>query len=144
MRKNSEQNYLEQYERATTVIPNKLVEIQQWHDIATGITAVMNSECVTSSGAKQKMADAINECMDAVGVLTEEVRRLRAVKQDVIHTIEQIRNVKQYDILHKRYIQFISLSDIAKYYYDRDYTWVTTTHSRALKSVEAVLRERVN
>ena len=135
--------YLERFERAATVIPNKLIEIEQWHDIATSITAVMNSECVSSSGSKQKMADAVDKCLDIVDDLQRQVDELDAVKRDVIHTIEQVRSTREYNLLHMKYIQLKSLQDIADEF-DRDYTWVTTTHGRALKSVEAVLRERKN
>jgi hypothetical protein len=37
-----------------------------------------------------------------------------------------------------RYIQYISLTDIARQL-NKEYTWVTTTHGRALKSVEKIL-----
>lgn len=130
--------YLERYERAATVIPNKLIEIEQWHDIATSITAVMNSECVSSSGSKQKMADAVNRCLDIVYDLERQVDELDAIKRDVVHTIEQVRSTREYNLLHKKYIQFMSLQDIADEF-DRDYTWVTTTHGRALRSVQRIL-----
>lgn len=133
--------YLERYERAATVIPNKLIEIEQWHDIATSITAVMNSECVSSSGSKQKMADAVDKCLDIVEDLKQQVEKLDAVKRDVIHTIEQVRSTREYNLLHKKYIQFMSLQDIADEF-DRDYTWVTTTHGRALRSVQRILDMR--
>lgn len=144
MKNNSDAlSYLERYERAATVIPNKLIEIEQWHDIATSITAVMNSESVSSSGSKQKMADAVNRCLDIVEDLERQVDELDAIKRDVVHTIEQVQSTREYNLLHKKYIQFMSLQDIADEF-DRDYTWVTTTHGRALKSVGAVLRERNN
>ena len=130
--------YLERYERAATVIPNKLIEIEQWHDIATSITAVMNSESVSSSGSKQKMADAVNRCLDIVYDLERQVDELDAIKRDVVHTIEQVRSTREYNLLHKKYIQFMSLQDIADEF-DRDYTWVTTTHGRALRSVQRIL-----
>ena len=135
--------YLEQYERAATVIPNKLIEIEQWHDIATSITAVMNSESVSSSGSKQKMADAVNRCLDIVYDLERQVDELDAIKRDVVHTIEQVRSVREYNLLHKKYIQFMSLQDIADEF-DRDYTWVTTTHVRAIRSVQRILEGRNN
>ena len=139
MKNNSDAlSYLERYERAATVIPNKLIEIEQWHDIATSITAVMNSESVSSSGSKQKMADAVNRCLDIVYDLERQVDELDAIKRDVVHTIEQVRSTREYNLLHKKYIQFMSLQDIADEF-DRDYTWVTTTHGRALRSVQRIL-----
>ena len=62
--------FLEQVERIDAIIPNKLIEIQQWYDLATSITAPMNHECVQSSGSKQKMADAAGMlCWENDGML---------------------------------------------------------------------------
>ena len=144
MKNNSDAlSYLERYERAATVIPNKLIEIEQWHDIATSITAVMNSECVSSSGSKQKMADAVDRCLDIVEDLERQVDELDAIKRDVVHTIEQVRSTREYNLLHKKYIQFKTLQEIADEN-DRDYDAVKTAHGRALKSVERLLKERKN
>ena len=144
MRKKSEaQEYLEQVEKCDSMIKNKLIEQQQWMDIALGITANMDGERVQASGAKSKMANAIDKCVDMEAEIDSLVDKLIDLMKDVIQTIEAVHSTSEYNVLHMRYIQFKSLQEIADHY-DRDYTWVTTTHGRALKSVEAVLIERKN
>lgn len=65
VRKKSEaQLFLEQVEKLDARIRNKLIERQQWRDIALGITGVTEGEKVQSSGAKSKMADAVIKCVD--------------------------------------------------------------------------------
>lgn len=65
MRKKSEtQIFLEQVRRFDTMIQNKLIEKQQWMEMATSITANTDGERVQSSGAKSKMADAVIKCVD--------------------------------------------------------------------------------
>ena len=123
------------------IIPNKLIEIQQWYDVATSITAAMNGECVHSSGSKQKMADAVNKCMDVVSELTYRVDQLRNIKTDVVQTIEQVESPTWYKLLHLRYIQFVPLVDIADQW-GTEYTNITTAHGRALKNVEKLLNEK--
>ena len=46
------QLYLEQVWKQECIIKNKLIEKQQWMDIALGITASMEGEVVQSSGTK--------------------------------------------------------------------------------------------
>ena len=139
MRKKSEaQTFLEQPEKLDIQIRNKLLEKQQWHDIALGITASMEGERVQSSGGKSKMANAVEKCVDMEAEIDGLVDELIDVKKDVIQTIEKLDSPIEYNLLHMRYIQYISLQEIADHY-NRDYGWATTTHGRALKSVQAVM-----
>lgn len=57
-------DYLLQVKKLDLQIKNKLIEKQQWKDIALGITANMDGERVQSSGTKSKMADALVKCID--------------------------------------------------------------------------------
>jgi len=139
VRKKSEaQIYLEQVERLDAIITNKLIEKRQWKDVALGITASMDGERVQSSGSKDKMASAVSRCVDIEAEIDNLVDKLVDTKKEVIQTIESLYSPTEYNILHLRYIQFKSLQEIADHY-GRDYGWVTTTHGRALKSVQDIL-----
>lgn len=131
-------NYLRQVEKLDVRIQNKLIERKQWEDIALGITASVGGERVQSSGSQQKMADAVIKCVDMEDEINALVDNLIDIKKDVIATIEKLDNPTEYDILHKRYIQFIPLQEIADIY-GREYTTITTTHGRALKNVQVLL-----
>ena len=133
--------YLKQVEKLDTRIKNKLIEQQQWRDIACGITASIGGERVQSSGSQQKMADAINKCVDMETEIDGLVDELVNIKREVIATIEKLDSPTEYNILHKRYIQFLTLQEIADDY-NREYGWVTTTHSRALKNVQILLNKQ--
>ena len=133
--------FLNQVKKLDLQITNKLIEKQQWHDIALGITANMDGERVQSSGAKSKMADAIDKCIDMEVEIDSLVERLIDIKKDVVSTIERLDSPTEYDLLHKRYIQFMSLQEIADHY-GRDYTTITTAHGRALKNVQALLERK--
>lgn len=141
MRKKSEaQIFLEQVEKLDARIKNKLIERQQWRDIALGITGNSDGEKVQSSGAKSKMADAVIKCVDMEAEIDSLIDELIATKKNVIQVIEQLDSPIEYNVLHLRYIQYKSLQEIADHY-GRDYGWATTTHGRALKSVHNVLRK---
>lgn len=132
------QDFLRQVRKLDLQITNKLIEQQQWRDIALGITANMDGERVQSSGGKSKMADALNKCVDIEAEIDGLVDKLIDTKKEVILAIEQLDSPTEYDVLHRRYIQFLSLQDIADHY-RKDYGWATTTHGRALKSLQEIL-----
>lgn len=133
--------YLKQVEKLDIRIKNKLIEQQQWREIALGITANMDGERVQSSGAKSKMADAVAKCVDIEAEINSLVDILIDTKKVVIQTIERLDSATEYNLLHLRYIQFKSLQEIADQY-GRDYGWATTTHGRALKSLQTILDGR--
>ena len=129
--------YLSQVKKLDALIKNKLIEKQQWKDIALGITANMNGERVQSSGTKSKMADALVKCVDMEAEIDALVDKMIDARIDVIHTIEQLASVQEYTICHKKYIQFLTLGEIADSM-GLDYTTVTTAHGRALKNVQRI------
>ena len=133
--------YLKQVRKLDTLIKNKLIEKQQWHDLALTITANMGGEKVQSSGSQSKMADAVDVCVDMEGEILREVINLRNTKTKVIQTIERLDNATAYDVLHQRYVQYKSLQDIADDY-KKDYSWATTVHVRALRYLQAILDEK--
>lgn len=131
-------SYLKQVEKLDAKIKNKLVETQQWRDIALGITSVNNGEKVQSSGRQDKMAAAIEKCIDIEAEINSLIDELINIKKEVIATIEKLDSPTEYDVLHKRYIQYLSLQDIADHY-GREYTNITTIHGRALKNLQNIL-----
>lgn len=142
MRQKSEaQQFLSQVEKLDAIIRNKLIEQRQWKDIALGITANMEGERVQSSGSQSKMADAINRCVDMEAEIDSIVDSLIEVKKEVIATIEKLDSPMEYCVLHERYIQFMSLQEIADNR-GREYGWATTTHGRALAHVQEILDRR--
>ena len=127
-------------EKLDVRIKNKLIEQQQWRDLALGITANMDGERVQSTGTKTKMADAIDKCIDMEAEIDRLIDELVDTKKKVIEAIEKLDSPVEYDVLHRRYIQYQSLQEVADHY-GYDYGWATTTHGRALRSLQAILEE---
>ena len=138
---NEAQIYLEQVEKLDTIIKNKLIEKQQWKDIALGITANMDGERVQSSGAKSKMGDAIIKCVDMEAEIDRLIDTLIDTKKDVIQTIEKLYSPIEYDVLHQRYIQFKTLQEIADQY-GKDYEWAKLTCKRGRNHVQVLLNRK--
>lgn len=141
-KKSKAQVFLERVEMLDTIIDNKLIEQRQWRELAENITANIEGERVqTSMTSTSKMADAVIKCVLMEDEIAEAVDKLIAEKRKVVQTIEKLYSPIEYRILHMRYIQHISLADIADRL-DKEYTWVTTTHGRALKNVQKILDRR--
>ncbi len=133
--------FLCQVKKIDFQIRNKLIERQQWYDLALCITSNMGGEKVQASGPQSKMADAVGRCVDMEVEIDSLVARLVAKKTEVVQTIEGLDSATEYDVLHLRYIQHRSLQEIADHY-GKDYGWVTTVHGRALKNVERLREEK--
>lgn len=134
--------FLKQVEKLDSQIKNKLIEQQQWRDIALGITANMDGERVQSSGAKSKMGNAVERCVDMEQEIDSLVDKLIDTKKEVIQAIERLPSATEYNLLHLRYIQYIPLIEIADMW-NTEYTNVTTAHGRALKSLQKILDEKM-
>lgn len=132
--------FLRQIKKLDRLIENKLIEIQHWKDIANNTTANLSGERVQSSGNPQKNADAIGRYIDLEREINQDIDKLVDTKKDVIGVIEQL-NATEYDVMHKIYVQYLTLEDVADAY-DRTYSWVTTIHGRALKHVQNILNKR--
>jgi DNA-directed RNA polymerase specialized sigma subunit len=128
------EQYLENYKKLETMVANKRVERQRKLEQATDITSKLTDIKVKSSGSKQKVADAAIDC----ATIDKRIEELEAEMQEIIDTIEQLPEL-QYDILHKHYIQYMTLGEIANI---RNYSksWVEKTHRKALDAVESLLK----
>ena len=133
-------SYLLQIRKLDRLINNKLAEVDHWKTVAFSTGSWPEGERVQSSGSKQKMASAVERYIDIQEEINADIDRLIDLKQEVIRTIE-ILPEKEYDVLHKVYVQGMTFDEVASSA-DRSYSWATTVHGRALASLQRVLDER--
>lgn len=133
-------DFLRQVYKLDRMVENKLAEKRQWQEIAAGATPQTAGERVQSSGNPQRMADAISRYIDIEQEIDECIDRLVDTKREVIGVIEQL-NATEYDVLHKMYIQGYSLQEVADMK-GRSYSWMTSTHGRALQNVQRIIDKR--
>lgn len=142
--------FLKQVLKLDKMIENKIYERNHWKSIALNVTAgsadvnVGGVTCkldkVQTSGNPHKMEDAIVKYVDIEAEINAAIDELVDTKKNVICVIEQL-NPLEYDLLHKVYIQHISLDDVADAC-GKTYSWATTVHGRGLKSVQKILDAR--
>lgn len=132
--------FLNQLRKLDCMIENKLAERNHWKAISTGTSAQMGGERVQSSGSQQKMADAVGRYIDLEREIDRQIDLLIDEREKVISVIEQLNTV-EYDLLHKVYVQYATLYEVASMY-QKTYSWATTIHGRALKNVQRILDEQ--
>lgn len=125
--------YLENLETINCKIRNREKRIERWKGIAEGSTGNSDGERVQSSGNKQKMASAVVEYAD----LEREIEVLKAEERAIIANIEKLKG-KQYDLIYKHYVLGISIKNISLQK-GMSPSWGTTTHARALQSMQKIL-----
>ena len=128
--------YLQQVKKLDRMIQNKNAELEMWHSIATGTGSKADGERVQSSGSQQKMEDAVVKSVHVEWEISDLIER----KSQIINTIEQLPT-EEYDLLHRKYIQYVDLVDIAKMR-GKSYSWATTVHGLALKHLQVILDEK--
>ena len=132
--------YLRQLQKLDRLIENKLAEKEQWKAMATSTTQQLSADRVQTSGNPQKMADAICKMIEIEGEIDACIDNLINTKREVISTIERLNPI-EYDLLHKMYVQYFTLDDIA-IKNNKSYSWATTIHGIAMKKVQRMLDER--
>lgn len=125
-------------------IQHKTAEKIYWEtvtmELATSVTANMDGERVQSSGSKHKMADTVDSGLDRIRKFEKRIAELYAEMDAIIAIIESLPEDKS-DILHKVYVQYMSLKEVAASRHE-SYSWIATNHGRALKMVSNILREK--
>ena len=131
--------FLNQIYKTDKMIENKLAEVEKLKSIATGMGGADN-EKVKPSGKSDKIADLVSRYVDLEKEIEADIDKLIRLRKDVISVIERLKP-DEYDLLHKVYVQNLTLGEAA-YQMERSYSWATTTHKRAKAKVQKILDER--
>lgn len=131
--------YLLEIQRYDAIIENKKAEKEKWETIATSTTAQLSERVQTSSNG-QKMTNAVMKIVKIQEELDECIEKAKNKQDEIIGVIEQL-DTKEYDLLHKVYVQYY---DLKQYQYLKhiSYSSVTSIHGRALNNVLKILERK--
>lgn len=135
--------YLEEIENKNVRIQRKLAEIQQLRNLATSVSSLSSDTPVQASSEGDRIGKIIANIVDKEKELDAIIDAYIDEKEKRIRLIEQLEDKLEYKILHKRYVELKSLSEIASeecYTYD----WVGKKHLQGLKRVQEMLNELYN
>lgn len=133
-------DFLEQLQKLDAMINNKLIEKRQWMHIASGVSAVKMGERVQTTPDLHKMESNVCRAISMEAEINECIDRLIDAKMDVMSVIEQLP-VVQYNLIHQKYVQYISLGEIADRE-NRSLSWAKTIHKKSLANVQRILNKR--
>lgn len=129
--------YLAQIQKLDILVKNKLFEKEQLEALATSVTQSWSADKVQSSCDPDKMTNVVFKIMKIEAEIDQAVDRFVDYKHEATGVIEQL-NPTEYDLLHKVYIRYMSLDEVAEDKH-KTYSWVTTVHGRALKNVQKII-----
>ena len=135
-------DYLRQLQKLDKLIENKMAEKRRWQEIALGRgSSFSTDDRVQTSSSQQKMADAVCKYIGIEAEIDHYIDKLVDARREVIATIELL-DVMEYDLLHKVYVQYMTLNEAAEAMDRRSYSWATTVHGRALQHVQKIIDGR--
>ena len=131
--------FLLQIEKINRQIRNKEKERDQWRDIALAVSPKGGGDKVKSTSNQQKMANAVEKYVDLEKEIDGQIDKLIDTKAEIISVIEKL-NTNEYDLIYKRYIQGMTLAEIA-FAEKKSYSWATALHGIALENIKEIRKD---
>lgn len=105
--------YLSQIEILEKRIQNKLAEESQLRSLATSISSPAAAEHVQTSGSGDRVGDIVAKIVDVQAETDELVKSYLSRRSEIIHAIESVEQLKPYEALFKRYVEYKTLEEIS-------------------------------
>ena len=137
------QDYLKQLKKLDKLIENKLAERDQWYAISTAVTQRISADRVQASSNPHKMEDAVLKLVEVEKELDDAIDAFVDLKREIIATVTKLSETNEtyYDVLHKIYVQYRTLDEVADMY-NNSRNWADQTHGRALRMVQRIIDDR--
>ena len=134
--------YLGQIELYDAHINNRLSDLAELQSLVTKITATISPVCVSGSGNKDRLGDAIAKIIDMQDEINRKIDKYVDLKREISALLEQIQDADQVKVLHMRYFEYKPWEQIAC---EMNYSYrnVCYVHGKALQAVEAILERNV-
>lgn len=122
-------------------LENTLEEIERLREFAENITSRIDPSGIKGKGSyTDKVGNSVSRIVD-LEKQQEELLKVMNYRAEVTELIERLP-YRYYDILHKIYLQGMSLKEIA-YMKDKSYSWATKTHDKAIEALQKLLDQGV-
>lgn len=130
--------YLNQIRLYDARIENGLQELSDLEEMVTRITPVLKQDVVSSSSSQDKLGDTVAKIADLRVKINQDVDAFVDLKREALAKLAKVEKPEYYDILHKRYVEYQSLEQIAVSM-NYTYRWIRRLHGRALQAFEKVI-----
>lgn len=128
-------SYLQQLDRYSKQINNKLAEIYQLGSLATNIGVTLKADMIKSSPDMDKMGDCVSDIVDKENEAKDLIKEYQNKKDHIITQINGIEDTMQYQVLFSRYIEMKTYEEIAE---DLNYCekQIRRIHNKAIAEFE--------
>lgn len=125
--------WLRRYRHAVRLEQLKLEEVEQLCTAARRVTQVL-SDLPGGVGDGQGIPRAVEKIEDARMDALAQAERCADIRKEVTDALAQVDNITDYEILHRRYIQFEKWEQIAVEM-NMDFRWITRRHHLAVDAL---------
>ena len=131
--------YLQQIRLYDSRISTKLEELQHTKEMVLRITPTLKEDVVSGGGGTQdQLAEAVARIVDLEAEINHDIDRYVNAKQEISATLEKLSDPDQLQVLHKRYVQYKTLEQIACEM-NMSYRNVCYIHGKGLQSVSEIM-----
>lgn len=133
--------YLQRIARCDSRINAMLAEVDGLYDMVTKITPTLKQDVVSGGGNQDKIGDAVAKIVDLKDEINREIDRFVDMKREAAAMLDKLENHLYYIILHRRYVQYETLEQIAasEHY---TYRWICILHGRALQAFAEIMTDK--
>lgn len=133
--------YLDRIYFLNKKIDAKIAELEVLGSLLTKVNKELSPDVVQSSGSKDTLGDTVAKIVDLQKEINNMIDEYVDEYQEVVNIIEQVSDSKEYDLLHKRYIQGKTWAEISREW-DNSNTWVHEVKRNAFESVQKILDKK--
>jgi len=130
--------FLDEIFKLNIRINAKQKEIDILNSLLYKLNQELSADRIKSSGDQDPIGNTIAKLIDARTEINNMIDEYVDKLAEVRVVIEQVEDVKEYDLLHKHYIENMNWAEIADEW-GQSYTWVHEIKNNAIASVQKIL-----
>lgn len=134
-------NYLDTFYELNKKIDAKQKELDKLNRLLYVLNRPLTPDKVQTSKTPDPMAETVAKIVDLQSEINKLIDEYADSMREIINVIEQVTDPKEYDLLHKHYVQGLSWTYISKVW-DNSNTWVHEVKKSALQSVQKILDKK--
>ena len=136
--------YLGQIQRLDMMINHRIEQAEDLRRKAFALRSPeLKSDKVLTSPAGDQLADAIAKYVDKQRQIDAMIDHYTDLKNEIIGQIDALEDKRYVRILHMKYVQYMSLSEIAEAI-PYEYYYACRLHGRALRALERQVKDIVS
>lgn len=122
-------------------IDAKQIELEVLNSLLIKLNKELSPDVIQTSGSKDPLGDTVAKIVDMQNEINNMIDEYADKLKEVVKVIDLVSDPKEYDLLHKHYVQGLSWTYISKVW-DNSNTWIHEVKRNAFDSVQKILDEK--